>query len=202
MASRTYDGLAALARRANALAPARIGLPGFFVLTDPARTPDAVALARRLPAGSGVILRTFGEAAIEAQAYPLAAVADARGLTLLISADPVLAARAGAHGVHWPQWALARAGRPWTGAVVTASAHDPGALRTAQRIADAVLISTVFPSASASAGRPMGPFRLAAWARRSRAPVYALGGVSAASVRRLERLGIAGAAAVGAAAGP
>ncbi|MEQ8404888.1 MAG: thiamine phosphate synthase [Oceanicaulis sp.] len=197
MAARTYDALGLLARRAEALSPARRPAPGLFVLTDPERTPDLVRLAERLPAGCGLILRTFGRSEIEAHAFALAQIAGVRGLTLLISADRDLARRCGAHGVHWPRWA--RPHRPWPGALVTASAHDPAALRRAERAADAVLVSTVFASASPSAGRPMGPFRLAAWARRSRVPVYALGGVNAGTIRRLDGLGIAGAAAIGAA---
>ncbi|MGJ3232745.1 MAG: thiamine phosphate synthase [Oceanicaulis sp.] len=199
MGARTYDGLTALARRAEALRPAETRTPGLFVLTDPDRTPDLVALAARLPRGCGLILRTFGRAEIEAAAFPLAEMARAEGLALLIAADSGLARRCGAAGVHWPQWALGRAVRPWPGALMTASVHDPHALRRAERLADAVLVSTVFPSASPSAGQPMGVFRLAAWARRSTAPVYALGGVDARRVRRLAGLGIAGAAAIGAA---
>lgn len=171
------------------------------MLTDPDRTPDPAALAGRLPAGTGLILRTFGRAEIEAAAPQLARICASRGLSLLVSADPDLAAASGACGVHWPQWSLHKAGRPWPGAVVTASAHDVHALRRAQSIADAVLISTVFASASPSAGRPMGAFRLAAYARRAQAPVYALGGVNAGTIRRLAGLGVCGAAAVAAASG-
>jgi len=199
MALTTYDGLDALARRAGALTRADAVLPGLLVLSDPQRTPDPVALAQRLPAACGLILRTFGRKDIEAQARDLAQVCAARRVALLISADPDLAAQSGADGVHWPQWALSRVGRPWPGALVTASVHDAGALRRAQPFVDAVLVSTAFPSASPSAGRPIGAFRLAAFARRSRAPVYALGGVNAKTVRRLEGLGVRGAAAVGAA---
>jgi thiamine monophosphate synthase len=199
MAVRTYDGLARLASRAQKLRADSTPAPGLFILTDPQRTPDPVSLAEHIPEGCGLILRTFGRASMEAAAFPMAAIARARGVSLLISADPDLASRAGAHGVHWPQWSLAQAHRPWPGALVTASAHDPHALRHAQPFADAILVSTVFASHSPSAGRPMGPFRLAAWARRSKAPVYGLGGVTGVTVKRLTGLGVGGAAAVGAA---
>lgn len=196
---RTYDGLARLASRAQKLRADSTPAPGLFILTDPQRTPDPVSLAEHIPEGCGLILRTFGRASIEAAAFPIAEIARTRGFSLLISADPDLARRAGAEGVHWPQWSLAQAHRPWPGALVTASAHDPHALRRAQGFTDGVLVSTVFASRSASAGRAMGPFRLAAWARRSHAPVYALGGVNGVTVKRLSGLGIGGAAAVGAA---
>jgi thiamine monophosphate synthase len=199
MMERTYDGLGGLARRAQKLNAGTAPMPALFILTDPQRTPDPVSLAARVPEGCGLILRTFGRDALERVAAPMAEIARARGVCLLISADPELAWRVGARGVHWPQWSQSQARRPWPGALATASAHDPGALRRAQSFADAVLVSPVFASNSPSAGRPMGAFRLAAWARRSRQPVYALGGINGATVRRLTGLGIGGVAAVGAA---
>lgn len=197
---RTYDGVGDLARRADRLAPDNPA-PGLFVLTDPERTPDVVALARRTPPGCGLVLRTFGRTDIESCAFALGELSRERGFHLLISADPGLALRCGAAGVHWPEWSLAQARRPWPGALVTASVHRPGALRRAQAFADALFVSTVFSSNSPSAGRPMGPMRLAAWARRSCVPVYALGGVTRAKIGRLSGLGVGGVAVVGAAAG-
>ncbi|XBQ17216.1 MAG: thiamine phosphate synthase [Oceanicaulis sp.] len=199
MTARSYDGAAALASLAGRLGgPRPRGLPALFALTDPARTPDPVRLARALPAGAGLILRTFGEADIEAKAFELAETCRDRGVALLIAADPALARACGADGVHWPERDLRRAFRPWPGAIVTASAHGPSAIRRAGRIADAVFVSAVFASNSPSAGRPIGPFRLAAYATRSSAPVYALGGVNTRTVRRLERLGISGVGAIAA----
>ena len=196
--TRTYDGVTDLARRADRLAPANPA-PGLFVLTDPERTPDIIALARRLSADCGLVLRTFGRPEMEALAYSLTEIARERGFEMLISADPELARRCGANGVHWPEWSLARADRPWPGARVTASVHRPAALRRAQAFADALFVSSVCPSRSPSAGRPMGGLRLAAWARRSAVPVYALGGVNARTIMRLSGLGVGGAAVVGAA---
>ncbi|MCC5995446.1 MAG: thiamine phosphate synthase [Oceanicaulis sp.] len=113
----------------------------------------------------------------------------------LVAADPELAAKCGAHGVHWPERMLAQARRVRF-PVMTASAHSPGAVRRAGGLVDAVFVSPVFASASPSAGRPIGPWRAAAAARRARCPVYALGGINETSVRRLRGLGLAGAAAV------
>jgi thiamine-phosphate pyrophosphorylase len=54
----------------------------------------------------------------------------------------------------------------------------------------------VFASASPSAGRPLGALGFAALARGAGLPVYALGGVNAATARLLARSGAAGLAAV------
>ena len=119
---------------------------------------------------------------------------------LLIGADPALAARIGAHGVHLPQRLASRARRLKTAHprwIVTAAAHSLRAARSGLAAgADAVVVSTVFASRSASAGRPMGPLRLAALARAAGGPVYALGGIKHENARRLAGLRLAGLAAV------
>jgi thiamine monophosphate synthase len=190
-----YDAADRLARLAMRLDGLRGRLPALFALTDPDRTPDPLALAQALAPGTGLILRTFGRPQLEAVAGELADIARARGLVFLIAADPDLAARCGADGVHWPERMLAQAARARF-PVMTASAHGSAAIRRAAGLVDAVLVSTAFTSASPSAGRPMGPFRLAAAARRACVPVYALGGVTQATLPRLAGLGLSGAAAV------
>ncbi|KAA5802445.1 thiamine phosphate synthase [Alkalicaulis satelles] len=173
----------------------RGALPALFAFTDPERTPDPVQLALALPPGAGLVLRTFGQPELEAIAGDLADIARAQGLIFLVAADPGLAARCGADGVHWPERMLAQAGLTRF-ALSTASAHSPGAIRRAGGRVDAVFVSPAFASSSPSAGRPLGLWRMAAAARRSPCPVYALGGVNAMNVRRLCGLGISGAAAI------
>jgi thiamine-phosphate pyrophosphorylase len=63
---------------------------------------------------------------------------------------------------------------------------------------DAIVLSPVFPSASPSAGRPIGVRRFAALVRAAGAPCYALGGVNERTVRALSASGAIGVAAVGA----
>jgi thiamine-phosphate pyrophosphorylase len=191
-----YDGGHLMARWAERLEGPRDSLPALFAFTDPVRMPDPVAVARTLPARCGLVLRTFGDPKIEALAFALADIARDRRLTLLVSANPDLARRAGAHGVHWPERFLPTAARVRFGGLQTASAHNAKALRKAQVRMDAVFVSTAFASQSPSAGRPMGPFRLAAHAARSAIPVYALGGINMRSIKRLRKTGISGAAAV------
>jgi thiamine-phosphate pyrophosphorylase len=88
-----------------------------------------------------------------------------------------------------------RARRPrW---LVTGAAHSAVALVRAGRTGlDAAFLSPVFPSRSPSAVRPLGPLRFARLASAARLPVYALGGVSARTARRLESTHAAGLAAV------
>jgi thiamine-phosphate pyrophosphorylase len=168
--------------------------------TDPARTPDIAAVMRRLPRGAGVVWRAFGDPRAVAEGRRLTLIARRQGLTLLVGADAALAARIGADGVHLPERGAARAGavrRARPGWIVTSAAHSvPAVVRARRTGADAVVVSPVFPSASPSAARPLGPLRLAQIVTGAGLPVYALGGVNAATARRLIRSGIAGMAAV------
>jgi thiamine-phosphate pyrophosphorylase len=178
----------------------RTGLPTLLFFTDPIRTPDPEAIARRLPPGAAVVFRPFGAADAEARGARLLAIARERGLTVLIGADAGLAARLGADGLHLPERLAHRARRlkaAHRGWLITAAAHSPGAARRALLAgADAVVVSVIFASRSASAGPPMGPLRLAILARGLKGPAYALGGVDNKTARRLKDASLVGLAAV------
>lgn len=175
-------------------------LPRLFFFTDPARVSDPEAVLGRLPRGAGVVYRAFAVPDAVARGRRLARVARRRGLLLLAGADPGLAAAIGADGVHLPERAAMRATglrRARPGWIVTAAAHSAAAIQHARRAgADAVFVSPVFPSTSPSAGRPLGPLRVAQLVRGARLPVYALGGIDAAAARRIARSGAAGFAAI------
>jgi len=119
---------------------------------------------------------------------------------VLAGADPGLASRIGADGVHLPERGVAKAAalrRARPGWIVTCAAHSAPAIVRARRAgADAAVVSPVFASASPSAGEPLGTLRFAELVRRAGLPVYALGGVNARTARRLARSGAAGFAAV------
>jgi thiamine-phosphate pyrophosphorylase len=169
-------------------------IPALFFFTDPVRTPDPCAVAARLPRATAVVYRHFGAAERRRVARRLATIARTRGLVLLIAADPALAARVGADGVHWPQRLLPRARGP---GLVTAAAHDADALARAEAMgADACVLGPVFATRSSSENAPLGLFRASRLARAARLPVIALGGVNARTAARLGGRGFAGVAAV------
>ncbi len=182
---------ASLGRRARLGKP----LPVLLVFTDPVRTPDPEALARRLPPDAALVYRGFGAAETEAVARRLQAIVAARGALLLIGADADLATRVGADGVHLPE-RLAGSAQGMVGRfrLVTAAAHSLRAARVPGP--DAVVVSAVFPSSSPSAGPPLGPVRFAALVRAAGRPVYALGGVTNETARRLVSTGAAGLAGI------
>lgn len=193
------QALAAQAARLNRQAGAP-PIPSLFFFTDPERTPDPAAIARRLPAGAAVVYRHFGAANRAGTARRLARIAKARGLVLLIAADPALAAAVGAAGVHWPQ-RLAGNARRGPG-LMTVSAHDAaGVVQAGALGADACVLAPIFPTQSSSGRAPLGLFRASQLARASSVPVIALGGVNTRTAARLSGRGFAGLAAVEALAG-
>jgi thiamine-phosphate pyrophosphorylase len=191
------DILPVLWREARRLTRGRLrALPPMLFFTDPERTPRALGVIARLPKGAGVVYRAFGRADALSAGRPLRAAARARGVIFLVGADPRLARRLRADGVHWPERLVSRRARRSPG-LATAAAHDLKAVRRAHLArVDAIILSPIFPSRSPSAGPALGVTRLAALARATKTPVYALGGVGRPTVRRLRGSGAAGFAAI------
>ncbi len=188
--------LTAIARRLNRDAGAP-NLPSLFFLTDPDRTPEPETAISRLPPGTGVIYRHFGDADRRGVARRISALCRRRRLVFLISADPELAARVGAHGVHWPEWRL---GTERTGpGLMTGAAHSAEAVaRWFESGADACLLSPILPTESNSARTQLGLARASQIACGSKLPVIALGGVNSTNARLLLGRGFSGIAAVSA----
>ncbi len=170
--------------------------------TDPERTPVADLVLAGMPRGSGIVFRAFGAPDALAQARRLATIARRRHVTFLVGASAALAIAGRADGLHLPERLANRSGdnrRLRRRFLLTAAAHSlPAAARARRAGVDAIVLSPVFPSASPSAGRPIGARRFAALVRAAAAPCYALGGVNGRTVRALRKSGAIGVAAVSA----
>lgn len=197
MAQREATRLAQIAARLQAQRGGEAA-GGLYAFTDPARSGDVLALAARLPRSATLVYRHFGAADRLDTARRLRRITWRRGVALLIGADPALARAVRADGVHLPERAMGAA--RWLKRMdwrITCAAHSgPVARRAASLGVDAVVVSAVFPSRSASASLPIGPLRLARIARAVLAPVIALGGVNGRTAGRLIGTDVAGLAAV------
>jgi thiamine-phosphate pyrophosphorylase len=172
------------------------------MITDAERQGDPVAALKQLPRGSIVILRDYGHPDREDLARKVAAHCRRRGLLLLIAGSGALAARVGADGVHFPEALVHHAKasrirrRNW---LITVAAHSlPAILRARKFAADAVLLSPAFPTESHAGAPGLGPLRFARLVQSAGMPVYALGGITSESVRRLKGSSVTGVAAIGA----
>lgn len=154
-------------------------LPPLLYLSDPARTPDPIKVAQSLPIGAGFVYRHFGASDKASISSRLREITWRRHQTLLIGNDPELAMYVRADGVHWPESQRDKA-KLWRGRfeIMTVSAHSRAAIQAASPARlDAVLCSTVFPSQSLSASRPLGAYKFRTLVASGRLPVYGLGGV-------------------------
>jgi thiamine-phosphate pyrophosphorylase len=191
---------AKLARAARALNARFAKLPPLILMTDEHRLTNPLEAARALPKGAAIILRHTHAATRARLAVSLQRIARERGLFLLIAADAALALRIGCAGLHLPE-ARAREAAHWKALrphwLITAAAHSaPAARIAAASRCDAILLAPIFATASHADRAGLGVARLRAIAGAARAPVYALGGVNAKSVRRLAGAPLAGIAAI------
>lgn len=199
-----YKGSDSVARVATALFRARKSpsrLSPLIQMTEPERTPDVVKVAQTLPLASTLIYRHFGKPDRLAEAQTLRDLTLAHRIQYLIGNDPELAVRVGADGVHFrrdpnltaamiwrrrcPDWLITMAGvkdeTPYTGDL---------------SVLDGMIVSSVFPSSSPTAGKPIGTVKLTRMCARIPAPVFALGGINADTAPELIGSGAAGLAGV------
>lgn len=183
-------------------------LPPLLFFTDPERTPRPWETAARLPAGSGVVFRSFGAGDARDTGLRLREATRRSDGMLLVGLDAELAESLEADGVHLPERALDHApalAAAHPGWRITGAVHSADTLAGATGL-DAVVLSPVFHAGGASAGRPpLGPDTFANLVGVAKVPVYALGGIDAGNARALigtGACGIAGVAAVRSAFGP
>ncbi|WP_413658964.1 thiamine phosphate synthase [Maricaulis sp. D1M11] len=169
-------------------------------MSDPGRIPDVLEHAQRLPRGGIYVLRHFGREDILSDLPELERIVHERQGLFLASWMSGLVSCKHLDGFHFPerhQACAARLRARGDKRFFTVSAHSPGAVRkTLSLHPGAVIVSTAFSSQSPTATRPLGPWRLACLQSKFKVPVYALGGITPVTLKRLNGLGLSGAAGV------
>ncbi len=160
-------------------------LPLLWLLSDArndARLEDALA---RLPRGSGFVFRHYhlDPAARRGRFDALVKRAREGGHVVILSGEGPQAQEWSADGIYGP---VDRIG-PTTGLLRLATAHNEDELQAANAAhVDGVFLSPVFATRSHRDAEPLGADGFRTLARRSAAPVIALGGMSAARARELD----------------
>ncbi len=173
---------------ANAPIVRAVQLPDAYLITpDLGDTPSVDFLCHlesRLQAGIRLVqlrAKSLGESEYLQLAREAAALCHRYGARLLLNADAVQVAAAGADGVHLSSSALSKcAGRPLAAGagLVAASCHDVEELAQAEAIgADFALLSPVAATASHPDIEPLGWERFSERVEPVPYPVYALGGM-------------------------
>lgn len=178
---------------------ADFSLPVAFYLTDENRRPDPFETIESLPAGCGVIFRHYTYPDRAALATEVAQCCAREQLPLLIGGDAPLALRLRADGVHLPQ-SKGHEIAKWKrhGLLVSSATHDVSSLWRAQTLgADLAFLSPIFATKSHPDQTGLGVIRAAQMARTVTCPVYALGGITTTTIRRLRGSGFSGVGAIG-----
>lgn|SRR5690606_30113003 len=160
-------------------------LPDLWLLSDArndAKLEDALA---RLPAGSGFVFRHYHlpEAERRSRFEQLARLCRQASHLVVVSGDPATARAWGADGAY---------GRPErlddrAGLLRLATVHDAREIERADEDGvDAMFLSPVFPTRSHPGAECLGKAKFLALAALAKAPVIALGGMTA---KRAEELG-------------
>lgn len=169
----------------------KVPFPTLWLMTDE-RGGDPVAIAEKLPKGSGIVFRHHATPAKARRALfdRVRRVARARHLVLLLAGPPGQARNWGAGGAHHRS-PLASNG------VRSVAVHNSRELMTAARVgADLIFVSPVFASASHPGRRGMGIARFGLLVGTLRRRTIALGGMSAERFRRLKGMKAHGWAAI------
>lgn len=166
-------------------------LPRVWLFSDERLSVGIIELAALLPPGSGIVVRhdSLAPGARWRVMRRVMRTARARRLWVTLAGAPQLARRWGADGVHLRQHAAGQSGQAHgLGLLVTMPVHDPCEARRARRVgAHVVFISPLYPTRSHPGAPSLGR---AAWLRLARlagGQAVALGGMTAARARALNR---------------
>jgi thiamine-phosphate pyrophosphorylase len=173
-----------MARCYSGLMQQRHHLPDIWLVTDARNDERLEQVLRRLPRGSGLIVRHYhlGEPERRARFAVLARVARTRGQTIVLSATPRKARQWRADGAYGAPARLACG----PAMLRLATAHSLREIAMAHRArADAILLSPVFATRSHPGAKTLGPVRFRLLAGRSMHPVIALGGMNRHRARAL-----------------
>lgn len=163
-------------------------LPRRWFLTD-ARLGETVwAVLASLPRNVGVIVRVKSLDRDRELARQLIAACRKRRLTVLLAGPVRMAQQLKADGAHLAEAQTRRGSnrKPRRDFLLTAAAHSRPALIRAWRLrVDGVFLSPVFPTSSHPDAHTLGPLRFARLKQGLPVRVFALGGMNAATAKRL-----------------
>lgn len=168
-------------------------------LTDALRIREPALIIDHLPEGAAVIFRDYQTPDREALGVRLAKRARANKVLFYVAGDVQLANKCDADGVHLPAFMARLSDVTPTDRLLSISCHSKEELdRAAALKADSVFLSPVFATQSHPNSSHLGAERFLQLARKSPAPVIALGGVTADNAFQLKQATVAGFGAIGA----
>ena len=161
---------------------------------------DINSSIKKLPRGSTLIYRHYGEMGYQKKAEGLRELTLKHKIQFLIGNDPNLALAVNADGVHFSRDPELVAPNTWRDKkpnwLISMAGIKSGSYKSDLAILDGLLISSVFQSNSPSAGPPIGIEGLKRKMKNLCCPVFAMGGINKKNAHELIGVGVSGIAGI------
>ena len=178
-------------------------LPKIIIIFNEDDFDEKKFLNLKIPKQAAFLLRSYKAKSRKKIAKQLLKFCKMKKLKLLIASDIKLAEDINAHGVHFPEymikkknkinWVIIKKNKLKKNWIITVSAHNLQILKKAEFFnIDAALLSPVFSSKSHPNRKNLGVNKFAEITKKTKLPIYALGGINIKNIKSLLRTDIIG----------
>ena len=178
-------------------------LPKIIMIFDDEVFDKKKFLNLKIPKESAFLLRSYKAKERKKIAKQLLKFCKVKKLKLLIASDIKLAEEINANGVHFPEymikkrnkinWVIIKNIKSKKNWIITTAAHNLQTLKKVENFdIDAVLLSPVFPSKSHPNSKNLGINKFVKIIKKTKLPIYALGGINIKNVKSLVETDIIG----------
>ena len=177
-------------------------LPKVIIIFDDELFDKKKLLKLKIPKKSAFLLRSYETKKRKKIAKQLLKFCKMKKIKLLIGSDIKLAEDIKADGIHFPEYMIKKNKINWIDIknvkskkrwIITTSVHSIQSLKKAEGLdIDAVLLSPVFPSKSHPNSKSLGLNKFSKIVKKTKLPIYALGGINIKNVKSLTETDIIG----------
>ena len=177
-------------------------LPKVIIIFDDELFNKKKLLKLKIPKKSAFLLRSYQTKKRKKIAKQLLKFCKMKKIKLLIGSDIKLAEDIKADGIHFPEYMIKKNKINWIDIknvkskkrwIITTSVHSIQSLKKAEGLdIDAVLLSPVFPSKSHPNSKSLGLNKFSKIVKKTKLPIYALGGINIKNVKSLIETDIIG----------
>ena len=177
-------------------------LPKVIIIFDDESFDKKKLLKLKIPKKSAFLLRSYETKKRKKIAKQLLNFCKMKKIKLLIGSDIKLAEDINADGIHFPEYMVKKNKINWTYIknvksnkkwIITTAVHNIQSLKKAEELnIDAALLSPVFPSKSHPNNKSLGLNKFLKIVKKTKLPIYALGGINIKNVKSLIETDIIG----------
>ena len=178
-------------------------LPKIIIIFNEDDFDEKKFLNLKIPKESAFLLRSYKAKGRKKIAKRLLKFCRMKKLKLLIASDIRLAEDINAHGVHFPEYMIKKKNKiNWVFVkniklrknwIITTAVHSLQAIKNAEFFdIDAALLSPVFSSKSHPNKKNLGINKFSKIVKKTKLPIYALGGINIKNIKSLLRTDIIG----------